>query len=201
MIKTVIFDWGGVLIEETTSGIINYCADKLKINPVNLKSAYRLFIKDLQTGIISEEQFWQKINSRIKLPHGLPVSLWDDAIKHVFKESREVFRILEMLKQNGYRTALLSNTELPAIKYLSEKDYHKYFDEFILSCNERCAKPNAGIYTLALMRLNARAEETVFIDDNLDNVLEAKRCGMRVIWFYNASQLETELYKLKIVMS
>jgi HAD superfamily hydrolase (TIGR01509 family) len=63
---------------------------------------------------------------------------------------------------------------------------------------EQCIKPSKNIYNLAVCKLQSRAEEIVLIDENLDNVIEAKKCGMRGIWFSDVLQLERELRQLSV---
>jgi FMN phosphatase YigB (HAD superfamily) len=43
-------------------------------------------------------------------------------------------------------------------------------------------KPDAGIYRILLDRLQAKAEDCIFIDDRLPNLLIAKTLGIIPVW-------------------
>ena len=45
----------------------------------------------------------------------------------------------------------------------------------------KLVKPNPKIYELAMQRFNLELEETVFIDDRLENVQAAKKLGFKII--------------------
>jgi HAD superfamily hydrolase (TIGR01509 family) len=54
-------------------------------------------------------------------------------------------------------------------------------------------KPEPEIYHCLFERYSLEPSESVFIDDNADNVEGARRVGMHAIQFKNAQQLEQEL--------
>ena len=59
-------------------------------------------------------------------------------------------------------------------------------------------KPDPEIYKLCLNRNNLTPEESVFIDDNLENVIAASKIGMHAIHFINAEQLQSSLLNLNV---
>ncbi|GCE51166.1 2-haloacid dehalogenase/putative hydrolase of the HAD superfamily [Thermosporothrix hazakensis] len=75
-----------------------------------------------------------------------------------------------------YKVALLSNAWSEA-----RSDFNRLFhlDRFvdlqIFSAEEGLAKPDERIYRLALTRLGVAPEETLFLDDRLENILAAQR--------------------------
>ena len=50
VIRAVIFDWGGVLIDDPADGLARYCADALGVSVEEYKKAYRLFEADFRGG-------------------------------------------------------------------------------------------------------------------------------------------------------
>ena len=67
------------------------------------------------------------------------------------------------------------------------------FDGIVVSGEEHLLKPDAAIYRCLLERNALRAEESLFIDDNRDNVAAARAIGMEAVLFENAEQLEKVL--------
>ena len=61
--KAVIFDWGGVLIENPTEGILQYSREVLRIGAGCMLAAYRKLIPYFQEGKISEEEFWKGVQT------------------------------------------------------------------------------------------------------------------------------------------
>ena len=54
-------------------------------------------------------------------------------------------------------------------------------------------KPNEEIYKLLLNRFNLKAEECLFIDDNLDNVNAAIKLGINSFQLKNMNDMNFEL--------
>lgn len=98
---------------------------------------------------------------------------------------------LNYLKEQ-YKTALLSNTEIPAMNCFSTQRYNM-FSELIFSCREGTRKPEKKIYEIAIKRLRVKSEETVFIDDSEEYVNGAKTVGLNVILFKSSEQVKKEL--------
>ena len=196
MIKAVIFDWGGVLIDNPH--LIGYCAKSLKVNARVLESIFFKYESKFQKGVISEKKLWNKISSKLEIYKSTNKSLWGEAVKNVFTDKKEVYRLVLELKNKGFKTGILSNTELPAVKYFYDNKYDKYFDAVVFSCIEGMIKPNKNIYLLALKKLKVKPQEALFIDNSYENIFGAKRAGINGILFKNLDQLKKELKKFLV---
>ncbi|MEG3144955.1 HAD family phosphatase [Sphingomonas sp. RT2P30] len=74
--------------------------------------------------------------------------------------------------------------------------YLEMFDRFrdiVVSGDEKLIKPDAAIYHLALDRFGLRPDESVFVDDNADNIAGAAALGMHAILFTDEPALRAEL--------
>lgn len=194
MIKAIIFDWGGVLVDDPAPGYVKYCAEYLKIPAKELKKAFQKYHSDLQKGLISEEFFWSEVCSKLNIPEPSPL-LWKEAFEVVYSEKSEVFATISSLKKNGYKLAVLSNTEISMVDFFKEQNY-QFFDVTVFSCLEGTAKPDKRIYELTLEKLGVQAEETVFIDDKQENISGAEKVGMKTILFGSVPQFKKDLYRL-----
>ena len=63
----------------------------------------------------------------------------------------------------------------------------------IVSAYEKMIKPNEEIYKLLLNRFNLKAEECLFIDDNLDNVNAAIKLEINSFQLKNMNDMSFEL--------
>ena len=82
------------------------------------------------------------------------VHLWEDSVP-----------VLRELRSRGIGTAVVSNCDhgtRPVVERLGLADET---DAVVLSFEAGVAKPDAGIYRIALDALGARADEAVFVDD------------------------------------
>jgi putative hydrolase of the HAD superfamily len=77
---------------------------------------------------------------------------------------------------------------------------NRYFSCFFSSCYVGLRKPDPAIHRLALDVLQIRAEETVFIDDRLENVQGAASLGIHGIRYTGEESLRTELKELGVVV-
>lgn len=94
--------------------------------------------------------------------------------------------IKERKGQGEYLFCLLSNCCEGLIdEVYSSIDLHHYFDEVILSYQEKLIKPDRAIYKLALERCrkHGRFEEAYMIDDQSKNIEGAKKAGLKAILF------------------
>ena len=66
-------------------------------------------------------------------------------------------------------------------------------DRYVVSGDVRLVKPDPRIFRLLLDRYHLSAAQTLFIDDNADNVAAARRMGMHGIHFTGADDLTNEL--------
>lgn len=104
--------------------------------------------------------------------------------------------ILE-LKSRGYHLYIISNYG----EYTYEKTKHKlkflpYIDGTIFSFQYKMIKPDKQIYETLLEKFELQAEESVFIDDSLANIVAAKEAGFHGIHFQSYEQAKMELDQL-----
>lgn len=86
-------------------------------------------------------------------------------------------RALERLTREGYDCYYLSNTNGPAMDFMTHCDYFKMFKGGVASYAEKLSKPDPAIFRLFCERFGLEAGECVFIDDSASNVEAARECG------------------------
>jgi putative hydrolase of the HAD superfamily len=194
-IKAVIFDWGGVLIEDPAPGLVQYCALALNVSKDEFKKAHLKFSADFQKNLISEDTFWEGISSELKVPKPKVPSLWADAFKAAYIPRKEMFTLAAELQVKGHKTAVLSNTEVPAMQYFYRLGYDM-FDVVVFSCVEGTIKPEKEIFEIALAKLTCTPEQSVFIDDNPEFIKAAKEYGLHAIVFESTEKIKNKLTEL-----
>ena len=195
--ESVIFDWGGVLIDDPRPGLLRYCANAFGVSEERYAPVHDSFLDDFHTGRISEETFWREIAGKFDKPVPAVSSLWSEAFRSAYVPRPEIFSLACSLHDKDYRTALLSNTELPAVEFFHEFNYGM-FDVLVFSCVEGVIKPQRKIYEITLERLGSKARQSVFIDDRQDYVHGAKQAGLNAILFKGIDQVKSELTELGV---
>lgn len=184
-IKAVVFDWGGVLIDNPSLALASYCSEALRVQPDRFAEVREAHYPAFLKGLISEEEFWLRVCGDLKVPPPGAQSLWGEAFRHAYVPREEMFDLVASLKGSGYRTALLSNAEEPAARYFHECGY-PMFDVLTFSCREKTAKPEPEIYELTLRRLDVAPAEALMIDDREDFLGGARGVGMHALLFTSA---------------
>ncbi|MEN9822351.1 MAG: hypothetical protein RLZ04_777 [Actinomycetota bacterium] len=99
-----------------------------------------------------------------------------------FELNPPVVELVHELRTAGLRLGVLTNNirEFRPM-WRSMLDFDDLFDDVVDSHEVGLRKPNPAIYRLALERLGAQAERTVFLDDVTSNVEAAISVGMRAV--------------------
>jgi len=69
----------------------------------------------------------------------------------------------------------------------------KKFDDKIISGREFLVKPDPEIYKLAISRFNLTPEQTLFIDDRIENIEAAQSLGFRTIHLTDPLTIKSQL--------
>jgi len=152
-IRAIIFDWGGVLIDDPRPALMRFCAEAFGIAENVYTEVFDKCLEDFQKGFIGEPIFWERICKELKRPKPVRNSLWGDAFRAAYSPRPEVFSFATGLRNKGYKAALLSNTEVPAMQMIRRLSYDM-FDELFFSCAEGSAKPEKKIYDIVVGKLD-----------------------------------------------
>ena len=198
VIESVIFDWGGVLIEDPAPGLVKYCSEALGVSEGDYIKEYDKFGEDFQRGVISEDKFWERICGGLGVSRPTVSSLWANAFKASYVPREEMFSLAVDLRENGYKTGFLSNTEKPAMQYFYQLGYNM-FDVVVFSCAEGIAKPEREIYELTVQRLKSEGGDSIFIDDKVKYIKGAQQAGLKTILYESLGQVRSELARFGII--
>ena len=133
-----------------------------------------------------------------KFPH------YENKIKMYYKNHRKMIRgtfeepieVLRQLKDKNYKCYVLSNWSAETFVGMTD-DYPflQSFNGLLISGEDNLMKPDAAIYELAISRFNLIPQETVFIDDKLENIEAAKNLNLQTIHLVDPNKIELEIDK------
>ena len=99
--------------------------------------------------------------------------------------------IFYKVKELNYPCYILSNWSVETYEGMEDKyPFLKDFDGKIISGRDFLIKPDAAIYELAISRFNLIPQETLFIDDRLDNIEAAQKLNFQIIHLTDPSLIQ-----------
>jgi HAD superfamily hydrolase (TIGR01509 family) len=194
MIKNVIFDIGNVLLEFKPLDYLRKTFNDDNLEKFLYKEVFQC--KEwlhLDRGILTQDEAIKIIslrNPKQEVHIKRCMDNWIDILSPI----EGTVKILNELKENGYKLYLLSNFHSLAFEAVySRYDFFKHFDGGIISYKENLLKPESEIYTKLLDTYNLNAEECLFIDDTLVNIEVASSLCIKTVHFKNCEMLEKSL--------
>ena len=196
LIKNIIFDLGGVLIDWNPAYVYLdvFEGDRKKME---------WFFDEICTLDWNENQdagypLAQATEDRVQLfpEHEDLIRMYYGRWEEMLGESISgTVTILKKLIDNpNYRVVALTNWSAETFPVALKKfDFLHWFEGIVVSGTEKTRKPFDDIYQTTINRFNISPESTVFIDDNLRNIKGAETLGINGIQFINPHQLAAAL--------
>ncbi len=191
--KNVIFDVGRVLLSFEPEAFIPRLLSPAAQGKLRAQDIFgNPLWPRLDEGTVTEEEV---ARSAARLAGD--DNLWREALYAIqhFQEYMQMLPTCDLiprLRALGKRVYVLSNYGIQPFAR-AEKRFSSVFsqmDGMVVSARERLIKPDIRIYRLLLDRYQLRPEESVFIDDRVENIEGARRAGIRGIVFTGMEALD-----------
>ena len=200
MIKNIIFDLGGVLVDwNPVDKLRRMGLPEEEVNIIAQNTAFSAEWNEIDKGAIEKEKLYDVMLARIPQEYREDAASFlnegvFDAI-HSFSYSAEW---LKSLKKRGLSVFLLTNYSewMFDYHYKNEFSFKDSVDGMIVSGKVKLLKPDRAIYEALMNKYGLKPEECVFFDDRLENVEGARKCGINAIVFKDYETATTELERL-----
>ncbi|MFC1733599.1 HAD family hydrolase [candidate division KSB1 bacterium] len=204
LIKNIIFDFGGVIInidhKRTEDAFKNLGI--IDFESMYSKVAQTQLFDLLETGRISQGIFVQEIQKLLPVSEEKIINAWNSIIMDL-PEHR--IRLLEETRKH-YHTFLLSNSnKIHYDLYVADlksnfgyEDFTGLFEKVYFSFQVGMRKPDAEIFELVIDENQLDPKETLFIDDSFQHIDGAKKCGLQT-YFLKQEEDITDLFEKGIL--
>lgn len=201
-IENIIFDLGGVLIDWNPrylySKIFKDDEEKMEwflshicTNEWNMEQDAG---RSLQRGTDLLVKLYPKYKEEIIVYY----QRWEEMLHGEIKDTVLILNLLNSLSENKlYALTNWSAETFPVA--LRRFPFLKLFDGIVVSGSEKTRKPYEKIYKILLDRYEIKAEKSLFIDDNKENVDTALQLGFHGIHFKSPQLLKAELINLQLL--
>lgn len=183
-IKNIIFDLGGVILNLDMPatekafrklGGAHYEADAAKAHKADIFNRFEI-------GAFSETEFLNQLSSLAS--HDELITAWTAMLLDIPSERIE---LLKNLKNEGYRIFLFSNTNVIHLRFIHTSveqnfdglPFDTLFEKAWYSHLIGHRKPNKEAFLFVLNDARLNPSETLFIDDNADNIKAAESVGIK----------------------
>jgi 2-haloacid dehalogenase len=201
IIDTVIFDLGGVLIDWNP----RYLYRKILKDEAEVS----WFLENICTSEWNDQQdggrSFQEATDMLLVQHPqweVPIRAWYDrwteTINGPLQETVEILREIKASKR--YKLLALTNWSAESFPWALDKfDFLHWFDGIVVSGIEKTRKPLPEFYQILFDRYQVTPSQSIFIDDNIKNIVGANNIGLPAIHFQSPAQLREELVKLNVL--
>lgn len=190
MIKNLIFDMGGVLIQFDPVLFVSQCVQDENDRQLLLRQVFRTkeWVQ-MDRGVLTEEEAVPMLCAR--LPERLHAAAehlichWDEPILPI----PGMAALLQEAKDAGLKLYLLSNASYRQAEYWPRVPGSALFDGRFVSAEWRMLKPSTEIFRTMLLRYGLEPTECLFIDDAPQNIEGAGVAGIDGIVFHGDAEL------------
>lgn len=201
MITTIIFDMGNVLINFRWKELFHEMGlegerfERMK-NATVYDPVWNEFDIGYWTDDMMEEAFIKNapdLENEIK-------DMMHDRFPGLLKKFDYTDEWLDRIKAKGYRILILSNFSAKAFRDCADElDYVSKADEAVISYKVHMIKPDPKIYEYMIEKCNVVPEESVFIDDTVDNINAARSFGINTILFTGKEEADKALAEYGVI--
>lgn len=198
MIKTIIFDLGGVLFTNGTKKLVEFVSNEYKIDKAKVQAVMDGEIgRKYREAKVDRHEFWDHFLHELNIQ--ADPDFLEDKWTMGFELIGDTRDIVTELSEK-YPVYFLSDNVRTRVEKIQERyGFLDWFEGGIFSHEVGMKKPHPLLYKLILEKAQAKAEETIFIDDKPVCLPPAAELGMTTILFENPQQLRATLESLGIL--
>jgi HAD superfamily hydrolase (TIGR01509 family) len=181
LIKAVFFDYDGVLTTDKTGSLTTarYLSRATGIDLSALRVAFSHYNQDLTLGKITHSQIWDDLCK--SLGKNMCIDLLYDAFEST-PLNQGMFSLARKLKKS-HSVGIITDNKKDRIEHLKQhQELESLFSPIVVSADVGLDKKSPEIFLLALRFAGVSAEESVFVDNNHDNLVAPSALGIKTVF-------------------
>jgi len=190
--KAVIFDYGQVLCDPQPKADVEAMASLLQMDFDTFHDSSWRYRVAYDEAALDSASYWNAVAQRTLPPQDIERLIHMDSTSWTHPNP-VMPGWARQLRQAGLRTALLSNMPATVRDAVERCDWLPEFDCRTYSCDLRVTKPSPEIYQHCLTKLGIAPQDTLFLDDRLENVQAAETLGMHGLVFTTPQEAAAEI--------
>lgn len=203
MIKNLVFDFGGVIVDIDRENAVKAFEELGIMNADELLDKYhqRGIFLEAEDGRINADEFCKRLGEIA----GRPISFAEAQrgwLGYMVSDPRKRLAYLQELRKK-YRIYILSNTNPFILDWAcgnqftpDGKPLDAYVDHIVASYKCKCVKPNDGIFQTLIQETGLNPAETIFIDDGAANTKKGEELGFHTLLAVNGEDWFTALEEM-----
>lgn len=181
MIKGILFDLDGTLLNTLNDlkSAVNYALSQYNLDEIDVNQTRNYIgngIRKLMERAINSDS----INIDESLNYFK--SYYEKHIDDTTIPYDGIINMLDILTNQGYKVAIVTNKYQAGATKLSKKFFSNYTNVYIGNQEGIKTKPDVEMVNLALNQLNLKAEECIFVGDSNVDALTAKNAKMPFVY-------------------
>lgn len=199
MIRNIIFDLGGVLVDFKPQNYLSHIGlNKEEVEFFTKLVFYGKEWREYNSSKINSKQTEEKLIKEYSEYANIITKIFNKLdYNYILFEMKDTAEYLKELKAKGYNIYILSDLNEDSFKYNKQFDFFNYVSGGVYSFEVGTTKPNRNNYETLLKKYNLLPEESIFIDDNIDNVNMANELGINGIQFVALDIVKKQIEKLE----
>lgn len=200
-IETVIFDFGGVLIDWNPAYVFRQVFDDEKEMDYffeNICTPEWNAMQDAGRPLVEATEWLVERHPEYETHIRTYYDRWQEMLGGPIHGTVDLLETV--YTQNKHRLYGLTNWSHETFPVALELyDFLHRFEGIVVSGTEKVKKPDQKIYDILLERYDIKPETAFFIDDSHNNVLAAQALGINAVQFHSPEQLKEALQEWEIL--
>jgi len=181
MIRTIFFDYDGVLTTDTSGSLttFRYLSEATGLAFPAISAAFAPYAGDLLTGKVRHAQIWPMACE------ALGRALDIDLLARAFESTPLNTGMMSLARRLGsrYAVGIITDNNLDRMEHLRRFQHlDSLFDPIVVSAEVGGSKRDKDIFMRALSRAGSAPGECVFIDNSESNLVPARALGMHALF-------------------
>jgi putative hydrolase of the HAD superfamily len=176
-VTAIAFDWGGIFTENTfDSSAVHDLAARTGTSEAHIAKTYFPLMEHFEAGAFDLGTFTHKFIEAAGVD--LDPAGFQETFLGAVREREAMFRVLASIPEH-YTVGVLSNNVAVLCDRVRDDPRMARVEHFIFSNEIKVRKPDPAAFAALTAALGRPPEETVFIDDNADNIAACEALGYR----------------------